>query len=466
MPIDYSKWDNLEISDDSDVEIHPNIEKGTFIRLRQQKIRQDRERRAHTVRALESELEMNKKLAARLSEMISEIKEESKEQFAARMLDWSAKAEKQEAILNDVRKALEANEEYRQLEFDELVDTLVYRVQQELAKSEVITKQNANPDIIKLKVIDLLHGHIEKLKNRDPEARAEIENIKKEQRMHISADEVAKEGYNKTFINKQPKASTSSSKNNVQSVELLNPGYEKNIKPEAEVPENTESLEGNNDEDSDEESLTVDPDSMEFGMIDSLDKSKDYILEHRHIIGQNKSDQLLVQAFRYQMRGESELAKQFVRQSLILTYIHQMGPSGINIFFSKIVIKGNPGNVMFFNDIEKRYNHIVERCKILKKEQETSQIESIQLQTDSPDSTIRTYVPDKSNPDDKEKWALFEQLPVDFQEALKTGTIDAINQALAKIPGSKAEEILQTCGKGGFLVIDEEILVDADQQEL
>jgi len=35
MPVDYSKWDKLEISDDEDIECHPNIDKASMIRWHQ-----------------------------------------------------------------------------------------------------------------------------------------------------------------------------------------------------------------------------------------------------------------------------------------------------------------------------------------------------------------------------------------------------------------------------------------------
>lgn len=32
MPLNYSKWDALELSDDSDIEEHPNIDKRSMIK--------------------------------------------------------------------------------------------------------------------------------------------------------------------------------------------------------------------------------------------------------------------------------------------------------------------------------------------------------------------------------------------------------------------------------------------------
>ncbi|KAI9621058.1 hypothetical protein H4Q26_013252 [Puccinia striiformis f. sp. tritici PST-130] len=45
MPLNYSKWDALELSDDSDIECHPNVDKRSFIRLKQRQIHQKRDER-------------------------------------------------------------------------------------------------------------------------------------------------------------------------------------------------------------------------------------------------------------------------------------------------------------------------------------------------------------------------------------------------------------------------------------
>ena len=36
--LNYAKWDNLELSDDSDIEVHPNVDKKSFIRWKQRDI--------------------------------------------------------------------------------------------------------------------------------------------------------------------------------------------------------------------------------------------------------------------------------------------------------------------------------------------------------------------------------------------------------------------------------------------
>ena len=70
MPsLNYSKWDNLELSDDSDVEVHPNVDKKSFIRWKQRDIHEKREVRKMEYAALHKELENNEALLPKLQEV-------------------------------------------------------------------------------------------------------------------------------------------------------------------------------------------------------------------------------------------------------------------------------------------------------------------------------------------------------------------------------------------------------------
>ncbi|PVV00209.1 hypothetical protein BB559_000033 [Furculomyces boomerangus] len=454
MPIDYSKWNNLELSDDSDVEVHPNIERGTFIRLRQQKIRQDRENRKQELVALESEIPMNKELIAQIEKMKLEIQDESEDAFKARLTGWAQDFSSRAKTVKEIQDAIREGTQMKELTMEEMIDGLIYRVQEELlAKSKIV----GNPETLRTNVIEILSNHIQKLLDREPVAQTRIEEIKKEMRLHLSVDDVSHEGFTKTIITKDNK-DKKTIKTKTKTVELLNPGYEKNESKESEQV--TEVVEEINEND-DEENLELSKESKEFAMIKTMNKTTEYIKNNPNIISSKNSDQILAHAFELQLEDKPELAKQFVRQSLVITYIMQMGTNGVNVFFNKISKDGSPGSIMFYSDVDKRYNHIVERCKVISQEQ-SSNTESIQLQTDDPNSNIKIYVPDESNPEESDKLEIFKQLPPDFQAALKTGTLQALNESLAKVTGKEAEDILEICGKGGFLVVDEEIIVEKE----
>ena len=72
MPINYSKWDNIELSDDED-NFHPNIDNNLMIRLQREKREQREKEEAEKKKKLEAEgsaeakaelkkMEMQKKL--------------------------------------------------------------------------------------------------------------------------------------------------------------------------------------------------------------------------------------------------------------------------------------------------------------------------------------------------------------------------------------------------------------------
>ncbi|KAI8870515.1 hypothetical protein GQ42DRAFT_122185, partial [Ramicandelaber brevisporus] len=58
-PLSYAKWDNIEISDDEDVEVHPNVDKKSFIRMRQREIHRKRQERRDMINAFKNEGEDN-----------------------------------------------------------------------------------------------------------------------------------------------------------------------------------------------------------------------------------------------------------------------------------------------------------------------------------------------------------------------------------------------------------------------
>ncbi|KAJ2705068.1 hsp90 co-chaperone Cdc37, partial [Coemansia spiralis] len=212
--------------------------------------------------------------------------------------------------------------------------------------------------------------------------------------------------------------------------------------------------------------LRLDADAKEFAGLTRMSDSMDYIHKHLGIVSEEKTNQILGHAFTHELAGRKKQAWQYVHQGLILTYILELGASGINMFFQRMSAKGNALD-MFEADVASRYKHIEARCKVIQSEsQQSEEIESIQLQTDSPDAPIRISVPSESSEsEDPERLELFRQLPEAFRSALKVGTIAALNEALATIPGAEAERILEICGQGQFLHIDEEIVVDPNQQE-
>lgn len=57
--LNYSKWDNIELSDDEDFECHPNVDKASMIRWKQAEIYRVRRERADKIELIEKEIKLN-----------------------------------------------------------------------------------------------------------------------------------------------------------------------------------------------------------------------------------------------------------------------------------------------------------------------------------------------------------------------------------------------------------------------
>jgi len=125
---------------------------------------------------------------------------------------------------------------------------------------------------------------------------------------------------------------------------------------------------------------------------------------------------------------------------------------------------------VFINDMESTYKHLVERVRISQEEESIGK-EQIQLIPENPNQTISFNVPDGPPPDDlvlegpgtenmdvnevrkalQFRWDVFEGFPEDFQEALKTNELDAVNKVLGDMEVSVAESIVQQLDMAGIL---------------
>ncbi|KAK3813116.1 MAG: Hsp90 co-chaperone Cdc37 [Benniella sp.] len=92
--INYSKWDNLEISDDSDIECHPNVDKRSMIRWKQEQIHRERDARRTKIAALKHEAETLKRQIDRIEKSTQQAELEKKYK------DTVQELEKLEAVEN------------------------------------------------------------------------------------------------------------------------------------------------------------------------------------------------------------------------------------------------------------------------------------------------------------------------------------------------------------------------------
>ncbi|GAA5821631.1 hypothetical protein JCM3770_005707 [Rhodotorula araucariae] len=178
--LNYNKWDNLQLSDDSDIEVHPNVDKRSMIRWKQRDIHEKREERKLKLKQFEVEVPMNASLIARMDSLIS-----------------STKADGAQFIANELQRLKAALPyQYEQKKFDKdeqpsedhmIVSLLSQVVNEATKKEQAASKGDEGRDA---RLIAELEWHKKRLLDRQEEIKKETAEIEAEQKKWITSDDI------------------------------------------------------------------------------------------------------------------------------------------------------------------------------------------------------------------------------------------------------------------------------------
>ncbi|CAG8540712.1 9236_t:CDS:2 [Gigaspora margarita] len=208
--------------------------------------------------------------------------------------------------------------------------------------------------------------------------------------------------------------------------------------------------------------------AKEFAAIKNYDDSYKFITNYPEVVDQDISDQILGEAFRAQLKGKEKYAKQCVHQGWLLQYCQKLGKDGVTLFFRRITSPDPQAREVFIKDVNETYERIRERCKVMNAEKtqrpQKAQVEQIQIEVTDPNTSLNVRVPDANSEDEQEKarYQAFLKLPVNFQEALRTGELTKINKVLGAMTVEEAERILEICGEADVMSLEGGI-IDATQ---
>ncbi|KAF5101290.1 hypothetical protein D0Z00_000960 [Geotrichum galactomycetum] len=439
MVVDYSKWDKLELSDDSDIEVHPNVDKKSFIRMKQRDIHQKREIMKQNMIRLEINNEVSAELIERLKRLVAAAEKNYAELFAS--VDLCVKVAQGDSTIQKPKTSPQAPT------YNKMIESLV---------SQVIATVSDKPSSEREQAfITELKGHLNKLETTLAAETKEYHDLVEERSRHILSEDLHT-GFDSTLINhnaqtSQPPASKSSSKQTVTTTEVLNPGTL------------AKTNEATNDEDSDE--VKASPDTIRFGEIKvgDYEKAHKYLIDHPWIVNEKEKDGLIMTAFEKELAGKTEDMKRIVHNSLLIQYCATLGRDGINMFFARAGTKNHPANDAFLKDVNFTIDHIKTRCQILRdqkdEEESSEQVEQIQLYSVDPNTEIAVHVPpeDSEDPAVQEARRLFNQLDPELKTAALTCKLDEINKVLAKLSVPDAEEAVRQLDVSGVLSVEEKI---------
>ena len=341
MVLDYSKWDALELSDDSDFEPHPNVDKRSFIRAKQNQIHQQRAERRNRIETLKYERIVNDGMLRRIDTLLKELQSheaEAKDRnaFLYQALISSA-GDPDDDEPPKPPAGVHVNEE--QPRYSSMMGNLVDQVKKEV--------DEANPDNWYKALIKGVEGHKKKINGLQKELNEKLNELEREESRKITSDSIH-DGFNTSAVNKEkPKgkaASSTPSKAQTEVVEVLNPAA---LKKDALMRQEEAQSSGADADDEDgrgaldDETERIEPTAAgkAFGKIKMGDYWADlqFISEHKEVLAERNTDGLLIMGFHAEEKGNSELAKQYVHQALLLQYCRHLGQDGVRLFFKRFV---------------------------------------------------------------------------------------------------------------------------------
>ncbi|KKK22665.1 hypothetical protein ARAM_002574, partial [Aspergillus rambellii] len=460
MVLDYSKWEALELSDDSDIEVHPNVDKRSFIRAKQAQIHQQRMQRRHEIQTLKYERVVNDGLLSRIDKLLTSLKEQDSSSSGPEDVVFQVLMEYASNPAEDQPPSAPEGvhtHEKEQPRYSQMMSALVDQVKKEIDDSGAGNSFEA--------YVKGVQGHKDKVQDLQKELLARLAQLEKEESSKITSESIHT-GFDTSHVSKADKSGAQpTAAQKTSSVELLNPG----------VANSTSSQEPGNDDDD----AIEDPDSVQasdlakkFAKISSSDYRTlhQFISSHPQIVAEKETDGLLVEAFNSQMEGKEDYARQCVHQGLLLQYCRSLGRDGTSLFFKRITTKEHQAGTLFRNDVNETYHKIKTRAAELAKDSSASNdpagVEQIQLHAVDPNTKITINIPpsQSSDPVEIEARKVYESFSKEMQKALASESLDEVNKVLGNLSVEDAEDVVEKLGQTGMLSLEEGI-VDATTEE-
>ncbi|KFY41139.1 hypothetical protein V494_03147 [Pseudogymnoascus sp. VKM F-4513 (FW-928)] len=474
MPLDYSKWDALELSDDSDIEVHPNVDKRSFIRAKQNQIHQERDHRKLQIATYKYERIINDGFLKRIEGLLtaleshkSEAESRSADEIIFQSLMESADPEHDQP---PARPEGVHTDEKELPSYSKMIATLIDQV-----KASVAEKKLADSDKL-LAYLEEVKQHKSKVDDLQRQLNEKLGELELTDSKKITSASIHT-GFDSSSVNKtsapQPSSTDKSSgaKPKVKAVEVLNPQSldkttSRDSGADADVDEPVTPAEGESSDDEDHHATEI---GKQFARIKMGDYRAcvNFIGEHPEVIAERETDGLLIMAFDAELAGKSSVAQQCVHQALLLQYCRTLGRDGVGLFFKRITTPGHQAQKVFTDDVKDTYLRIHKRAKeILKereKEEEAGGVEQIQLHAVEPGTEIKIFVPPKElleSADEEERRSreIFEAFPPGLQRALESASLDEVNKVLGKMSVDEAEEVVGQLSEGGMLSLGEQII--------
>jgi len=483
--LNYAKWDNLELSDDSDIEVHPNVDKKSFIRWKQRDIHEKREMRKVRRSQLEAETRTNTDVTPVLKQLKENVSKDGPPFYSREVARLSA------------GRAERGNKDGPEgPTLDDMVLSLLLQINEE----PQVKSAAGDTSVLSERLVEALQSTLEKLAKRQQEIDAELREMDAEDRKKITSDSLH-EGFSSGYVahdddDEPPKPKPAAK--TTQHIETLNAPSTGPSAPAAPASEERDGGYEQDDEDAPELTPTMKeflrvPSALEPLPLSTQALPNDFRAEKHlrmnafeatfHFLGSHKellresygtTDALMVEAFQAQIAGKPARARHCLEKGLLVQYCNKLGRDGVSLFFKRMLQADGRAAFVFVNDVLQTYARVVSRASQLAQERASGgdePQEQIQLMTENPDTVISFQIPDGPPPDHitlegegaeqmdpemvrqflQRRWDIFQSFDEPFRKALETQQLDQVNKVLGAMPLDKAEKVVGDLQESGIL---------------
>jgi cell division cycle protein 37 len=435
--------DALELSDDSDIEVHPNVDKRSFIRAKQNQIHQERTQRKHQIETFKYERIINDGLLKRISALLASLRAHASDAATRNPAEVAFQAVMESAGKSGDDKPQPPpegvhSEEKELPTYSKMMATLLDQVNKALDEKKPTDRYSA--------MVEEIQGHEDKVKALQKELLQKLAELEKEEKKKITSSDFHT-GFDSSHV---AKAKPGDEKGESTKVELLNPSFPTS----GDKPSSSSSAADNVQVDDDDE-VEASPLARKFADIKMNDygTSLQFLSRNPQILTERETDGLLVMAFDAALEKKDDYSRQCVHQALLLQYCRALGKDGVALFFKRITTKGHQAQEVFYKDVQETYMRIKNRSREIiaerAKEGESEGVEQIQLHAVEPGTVIQIRVPPADSEDEevKQARAIFETFKPEMKKALESGELDEVNKVLGKMKVDEAEDLVGQFGE-------------------
>jgi cell division cycle protein 37 len=424
--------------------VHPNVDKRSFIRAKQNQIHAERQQRKNQIETLKYERVINESLIKRISSLLASLKAHASDAKTRNPGEVAFQAVIESAASLDPkddqpppRPAGVHNAEEKLPTYTKMMATLLDQVNKALDEKKLDgDKRNDG-------MVAEIGDHLKKVTDLQAQLHEKLAELEVEESRKITSESIHT-GFDSSHVNKSaPSSSASAAK--APAVELLNP----NQPAPTSLPAASSSTPDDDDE------ISASPLARQFALIKSTAPrdSLSFLTQHPQILTEKETDGLLILAFDAQIENRADYARNCVHQALLLQYCRALGRDGVALFFKRITTPGHQAQEVFHKDVQETYMKIRTRAREIvlqrAKEGEQGGVEQIQLHAVEPGTVINIRIPEKGSEDEEERRGreIFEGFKPEVRRALETGKLDVVNMVLGELGVEVAEELVGQLGE-------------------